>query len=257
MTTLTILITLTHYVSFPSHLVRKSNSSCSWAILMSRLLWKLNSTKLAWYFLHGVAVLAKASTSMWVCILIGHVVSLVFVVELASIWRWSSLRYKMSSSNEWTLVASRITIFTNIINSLRLSVFSSHWWNIPRRCLRTNPTILLMTNLVIILNNFRFVVFTNDVLLLVIVLLLLRYLETFSCICTNLFGSRCSSYRSANAIAFFFTWSLTLIALFFDNKLVLARSVFLLLNFNLHLILALELVAVVKTFQLLLWLIGS
>lgn len=242
-TPLTVLIRLSHNVPLSSHLIGQSYSRRPRVTI---LLLQLNSTKLARYFLHRISVLTEACAAMRVVrILVGHVLLLMLVVELSSIGRGSALRNEMPSPHERSLIASSITVFRHIVHPLGLGVLVSHRLNVPRRSLWRNSIISMI---IIILSNFGLVIFPNDILLIV-VLLLLRYLEAFCRIAADSFGSAGAANASTDGVALFRA-SIRLMPLLLYNELLPALGPVLALQ-NLHLVLVLEVgILGVEAFQL-------
>lgn len=125
-------------------------------------------------------------------------------------------------------------------------VFASDWRNVARWILRANSRILL-SRIVILDIGSRFILVSYSHLLLIIILLL-RNLEIFSGICSELLGTRSSSNWSSNWVRFIFTRSLAIVTFFFNNKLICLSASFRILHFHLQLSLSrVSLILVIET----------
>lgn len=186
--------------------------------------------------------------------------------------RLRSLREQMSATSNmslWTRWTTHIVrILTDIQNSFRLVldhavghlldqllVLVADRRNVARRVLGANAIVLSLRCVILSLKLGFVFISHHD---LVWLILLLRKLVVFGSICTELLGSRCTSYRSSNRIALFIARPLWVVTLFFNHELILSLSATLLLVILNDLVaLPLELRMIIESSKLLLRLVWS
>ena len=272
-----VLVPLAYHVSFASlHLdwTWKGNSSCSRWILSMLILSYLDSTKFARVFGH-LKTVWKATSTMRTAVLIWHMISsrshgweilVTLVVVLTSMASGSTLWNKMSPSYLWSMACASTScaIFAEVVESLwllllykmamlriRINVaFWSNRWNKTRRALWTYSYLIdVASSLVVNLNNSWFVLLPDHILWLL-------HFVSFGSVWCNLLNTRCSSYWPPHWVTLFIAWSLAVISLFFDYKLILLSVSFLAVHFEILLMLTLKLLmGIVKTTKFLFTLI--
>ena len=263
MTTSTVLITCVYHITFTTlHLnwTWKSYCSCSRWILVMLILTKLNSAQFTRVFGH-LKTMCKTSSAVWSTILIWHVIGsrshgrkilVTFVVILASMTSRPTLWNEMSPSYlwSWTSTSTSCAVLAEVVESfwllllykmamLRISIILAlwnNWWNKTRRALWTYSYLVnVSSSLVIDLNNPWLVLLSYHILWL------LRDLESFCCVGCNLLYTGCSTYWSSHWVALLITWSLAVVAFFFNDKLIRLSVSFLAVHFEILLMLTLEL----------------